>query len=161
MSWNNPRSVEAKIARLTREIEEIDQFFYKGNENEDRALYAGMLERKRDDMVRSIVLQIHTAIEDVLTAETIYHVLNVEPENRNSKMRSQSGRALRKMLFGGGSMNFDKKLDFAAALGLLNAKTKKKLMESRSSATQELVLTTIPKRFDYCSAENSSFTISA
>jgi len=48
MNSSNPRSVEAKITRLTREIEEIDQFFYKGNEKEDRDLYAGMLERKRD-----------------------------------------------------------------------------------------------------------------
>jgi len=129
MNWNNPRSVEAKITRLTREIEEIDQFFYKGNENEDRLLYAGMLERKRDDMVRSAVLQTHTAIEDVLNAQIICRVLNVKLENRNSKMRSQSGRALHKMLFGGGSIGFDMKLNFAAALGLLNAETKKKLME--------------------------------
>jgi len=69
MNSSNPRSVEAKITRLTREIEEIDQFFYKGNENEDRDLYAGMLERKRDDMVRSTVLQMHTAIEDVLNSQ--------------------------------------------------------------------------------------------
>jgi hypothetical protein len=45
MDWTNPRSVEAKIARLTREIAEVDKFFYKTNENDDRALYAGMLER--------------------------------------------------------------------------------------------------------------------
>jgi len=51
----NPRSTEAKIARLTREIAEIDEFFYKVK---DRLPYAGMLERKRDDMVRSTVLQL-------------------------------------------------------------------------------------------------------
>ena len=66
MDWRNPRSVEATITRLTREIAEIDKFFYRSNENEDRVLYAGMLERKRDDMVRSAVLQMHTAIEDLL-----------------------------------------------------------------------------------------------
>jgi hypothetical protein len=36
MSWRNPKSVESKIRRLTREIAAIDEFFYLGNENEDR-----------------------------------------------------------------------------------------------------------------------------
>ena len=61
--WENSKSVEAAIKRLTREIDEIDDFFYKPSENDDRLLHAGMLERKRDDMVRSTVLQMHTAIE--------------------------------------------------------------------------------------------------
>jgi hypothetical protein len=61
-------SVEIKIKRLTKEIEEIDAFFYKGNEEDDRSLYVGMLERKRDDIVRSAVLQMHTAIENLLNS---------------------------------------------------------------------------------------------
>jgi len=128
MNWSNPRSVEAKVSRLTREIAGIDQFFYRGNENEDSVLYAGMLERKRDDMVRSAVLQMHTAIEDILNSQIIGRILNVKPEERSRKMRSNSARALRKMLFGAGSIGFDMKLNFAVALGLLNAKTKDKLM---------------------------------
>ena len=127
MNWSNPRSVEAKITRLTREIEEIDQFFYGGNENEDRDIYAGMLERKRDDTVRSAVSQMHMAIEDLLNTQIICHILNVKSENRKSKMRTKSGKALRRMLFGGGSMGFDMKLNFTVALGLLDAKTKKSL----------------------------------
>ena len=35
------QSIEAAIKRLTREIEEIDNFVYKFNEHEDRLLYAG------------------------------------------------------------------------------------------------------------------------
>lgn len=128
MSSSNPRSVEAKITRLTREIAEIDEFFYRGNENEDRFLYAGMLERKRDDIVRSTVLQMHTAIEDVLNSQIICHLLNAKPENRKSKIRSKSGSALRKMLFGAESMGFNMKLNFAVALGLLDERTQKKLM---------------------------------
>jgi hypothetical protein len=34
---------------------------------EDQVLVAGMLERKRDDIVRSAVLQLHTSIEDMPT----------------------------------------------------------------------------------------------
>ena len=125
---SQPR-IEAKISRLTREITDFDQFFYAVNENDDRSLYAGMLERKRDDMVRSAVLQLHTAIEDILNSQIMCCVLNVKPEKRMGKMASRPARALRKILFGAGSLGFDMKLNFTAALGLLNARTQDQLME--------------------------------
>jgi phosphosulfolactate phosphohydrolase-like enzyme len=90
------------------------------NEDDDRALYAAMLDRKRDDLVRSAVLQVHTAIEDVLNSQIICSVLKVKPEDRTGKMRSKPARALRKMLSGAGSIGFDMKLNFAIALGLLS-----------------------------------------
>jgi hypothetical protein len=129
MSWKTLRSVEAKITRLAHEIAEIDKLFYGINAENDRVLHASMLERKRDDMVRGAVLQLHTAIEDVLNAQIIGRVLNVKPQDRSSKMRSKSGRALRKMLFDAGSLGFDMKLNFAVALGLLTESTQQKLME--------------------------------
>jgi len=128
MNWRNLKSVEAKIRRMTREIAEIDEFFYRSNEKNDRALYAGMLERKRDDMVRAAVLQMHTAIEDLLNSMIICRILGIKPEDRGSKQRSHTARALRKMLFGAGSLGFDMKLNFAVALGLLTEGTKEKLM---------------------------------
>ena len=123
------RALEAKIRRLSREIAAIDQFFYAVNENEDRLLYAGMLERKRDDMIRAAVLQLHTAIEDILNSQIMCTVLNVKPEERMGKMRTKPARALRKMLFGAGSLGFDIKLNFAVALGLMRAPTQERLME--------------------------------
>jgi hypothetical protein len=125
---NSPRPLEAKISRLTREIAAIDRFFYAVNENEDRLLYAGMLERKRDDLVRATVLQLHTAIEDILNIAITCSVLNVKPGNRTGKMRSRPARALHKMLFGAGSLGFDMKLSFAVALGLMNAPVQMRLM---------------------------------
>jgi hypothetical protein len=120
--WDNPKTIETAIKRLTREIDDIDEFFYKANETEDRLLYAGMLERKRDDMVRSVVLQMHTAIEDLLNSYIIFQV--TEASHRRPASRSQSTRALRKMLFGGGSLGFEMKLNLALALRLINTKTK-------------------------------------
>ena len=128
MNLSSPRLVEAKISRLTREIAKIDQFFYKGNEHEDRALYAGMLERKRDDMVRFAVWQMHTAIEDLLNWQIICCILKVKPEDRTRKMRSQSAPALSKMLFGAGSLGFHMKLHSAVALRLPAVKTKDRLL---------------------------------
>jgi len=124
MNLKTARSVESKIARLTREIAEIDQIFYRSNERDDRYLYAGMLERKRDDTIRATVLQIHTGIENLLNSPILCRVLDVKPEDR-TKVRSNAGRALRKMLYGG--IGFGMKLNLAVALGLLNANTKESL----------------------------------
>jgi hypothetical protein len=129
MKRDNLRSVEAKISRLTREITQIDELFYKSEENGDRFLHAGLLERKRDDMVRSVVLQMHTSIEDLLNIKIICKLLDVKPTDSRAKMRSKAARALRKMFFGSGSLGFDMKLNFAMALGRLNARTKDRLME--------------------------------
>jgi hypothetical protein len=120
--------VEAKITRLTREIAQIDDFFYKFNENEDRLLYVGMLERKRDDMVRCAVLQMHTAIEDLLNSHIICRVANVKPEER-TRIRNKSAQALQTMLIGPRSLGFEMKLNFALVLGLLTPKTKDRLAE--------------------------------
>jgi hypothetical protein len=128
-TWRKPRSIETKIARLTREIAQIDRHFYQGNENKDRLLYAGMLERKRDDMVRSAVLQLHTAIEDVLNSTIICCVLDAKPQTRKRKIGTVAGKALRKTLFGAGSIGFDMKLNLAVALRILDTPTKTKLME--------------------------------
>ena len=91
---------------MTREIAKIDKFFYRSEENSDRDLYAGMLERKRDDMVRSAVLQLHTAIEDVLTSLITCRVLGIRSDERVKRARSKAATALRGMLSGGGSIGF-------------------------------------------------------
>ena len=57
--------LKRKISRLNREITDIDDYLYQSNRDDDQLLYAGMLERKRDDMVRMAVLQLHTGIEDI------------------------------------------------------------------------------------------------
>jgi hypothetical protein len=51
MDWNNPQSVETLIKRLERK--EIGHFFYGWHEDSNRSAYTGMLERKRDDLVRA------------------------------------------------------------------------------------------------------------
>src|SRR5262245_43292341 len=100
MASPGSHSVEAKITRLTREIAKIDKIFYRVNETEDRVLYAGMLERKRDDMIRSAVLQMHTAIDDLLNGQIICCILNIKPEDRTRKMRGKRAHALRSILIG-------------------------------------------------------------
>jgi hypothetical protein len=117
------------IRRLEREISEIDRFIYSQDVENDRHSYAGMLERKRDDVVRAAVLQVHTAIEDLLTRFIIHQFLGATSQNRARKLRSKSGRALQKTLSGPGSMGFEMKLNFAVALRLLTSTTKARLAE--------------------------------
>ncbi len=127
MDTKRKRSVKAKINRLTREIAEIDTFFYHGEKGGDLTLYSGMLERKRDDMVRSAVLQLHTATEDILNSWITLKIGGRRPGRR--KTGSKSARALRRLLFGSGSVGFDMKLNLAVALGLINSKTHQRLAE--------------------------------
>jgi hypothetical protein len=123
--WEKAENIEAAIRRLTREIEDIDQFFYKANETDDRLLYAGMLERKRDDVVRAAVLQMHTAIEDIMNSHIFFQLTGQNPRSRS---RSSSARAVRKMLFGGGSLGFEMKLNLALALRVINSKIRDRLV---------------------------------
>jgi hypothetical protein len=121
--------VEAEISRLTREIAAIDEFFY--GLPEDRSLRASRLVLKLDDMVRGVVLQLHTSIEEMLNTAIISSVFDVHPQElRKGKLRrSKRARALRNMLLGAGSIGFDMKLNLAVAIGYMNTTTQEKLRE--------------------------------
>jgi hypothetical protein len=149
MVWENPQRVERYIKRLTREIEEIDDFFYGHDEDGDRVLYLGMLERKRDDMVRSAVLQLHTSIEDLITSLILYASLGITEEEYKHRLKSERAKAYRKMLYGGGSLGFDMKLNFAVGLGLITRAMQDKLMELntiRNKCSHNWVLKKVVRR---------------
>ncbi len=129
MDWKNPTSVATRIKRLAKEIKEIDATFYGVSDKFDPVLVAGVFERKRDDIVRSIVLQLHTSVEDLLNLLILYAVLDVTEEKYRWRLRSKKAKALRKMLYGAGSIGFDMKLSFAVGLGLLTTGLQEKLME--------------------------------
>lgn len=122
--WENPKRVEAAIKRLSREIEQMNELFYPEN-TEERHLYAGTLESKRDDLVRGFVIQIHTAIEDILDQLITFAVTGSTRSHR--RLRSQSARALRGLLTGSESIGFHKKLSLALALRIITTKTKDRL----------------------------------
>lgn len=78
---------------------------------------------------RSAVLQMHTAIEDLLNSFIVCRILNVTSEHRARRMSTKTAKALQSMLIGPRSMGFEMKLNFAFVLGLLNCKTKDRLAE--------------------------------
>ncbi|SRR6266436_1080895 len=125
------KSIELSIRRLQKEIAEIDSYFYMSNQTGHRFLYEGMLERKRDDLVRGAVLQLHTAIEDLINALLLCSTLGVQPEKR-FKARGTRAKAMHRLLSGGGSLGFDAKLSLAVALGMIRAPVRTKLAELNS-----------------------------
>jgi hypothetical protein len=56
------------------EIGSIDELFYLTEKDGDPAQHAGMLERKRDDMIRAAVLQLHGIMAQTPQAFAEYHV---------------------------------------------------------------------------------------
>ncbi len=88
-----------------------------------------MLEFKRDDIVRSAVLQMHTAIEDLMT-DMLYSWILGTPRRKSGhkKRHTKRGRALSRLL-SGGALGFDKKLDFAVVVGVIDSKTRDNLKE--------------------------------
>ena len=89
---------------------------------------AAMLERKRDDAVRAAVLQLHTAIEDLLNLLIIHRVLNAESATRTRKLRTVAGRALHRLLYGGGSLGFEMKLNLALAHRVIASTVRNRLL---------------------------------
>ena len=122
------RYLKAKIARLTREIAQIEKDFYYQAAQESLDEHAGMLERKRDDAVRAAVLQLHTAIEDILNLLIIHRVLNAVSLTRERKLRGVAGKALHRMLFGGGSIGFEMKLNLAVAHRVISDDVRRNLL---------------------------------
>jgi hypothetical protein len=123
------RYYNRKIRRLQKEISQIDAIVYEvPGDTEERC---SMLERKRDDVIRGVVLQLHTAIEDLLDVWLQSYLLGVPAEKRNKAARSRrvTARAIDDLITSGNSIGFDRKLKLLLALRLLRQPTCKKLRE--------------------------------
>jgi hypothetical protein len=116
-----------KIGRLEREIAAIDEHFYLTEKDGDPAQHASMLERKRDDMMRAAVLQLHTSIEDVLDEHIMCRILEVPAYGRMRLMPSRRGKALRKLLKTADGLGFEQKLELSVALCIVSDKRRKRL----------------------------------
>ena len=146
MDWTNRNSVERMIARLTREIVEIDRYVYRVDEIDDRVGFATMLQRKRDDVVRGTIIQIHTAIEDLLNEWIEKKLLGA---TKSKRRRGVAFSALDRLLRGGNGIGFDRKLDLALTLQLLDRKavsTLRSLNSIRNKCSHHWLLSRADKR---------------
>ena len=122
------RYLRSKIRRLEKEILDIDEFFYRREPTHNLDQHAGMLERKRDDLIRAAVLQMHTAIEDVINSLIVHRIMNAESRTRKASLRSTRGKALAGMLFGGRSLGFEMKLNLAVVHRVITARARDRLL---------------------------------
>jgi hypothetical protein len=146
--WENPKRVQQAIKRFNKEIEEIETAIYAPGQD-DPMLVAGMLERKRDDIVRSTVLQLHTSIEDMLTQLILYCALGITDKKLKHRLSSERGKAFRRMLYDRESLGFDMKLNFAVGFGLLTPSGHKQLMELntvRNKCSHNWILNQVVRR---------------
>jgi hypothetical protein len=88
-----PERVQKIIGRLNWEIKQIEATIY-GTEESEPLLIAIMLERKRDDIVRSAVLQLHTKIEDLLTQLILFCTLDIRSEKAEAQARRRKGKGI-------------------------------------------------------------------
>jgi hypothetical protein len=116
--------------RLEREIAEIDEFFYGAKHDDPHGRYS-MMERKRDDIVRSIVLQMHTAIEDLMDSWLTSVLLDVPARDRkrHGRWRRVASRAVGELLNGGRAIGFDNKVRLLLGLGLIRRPLHRQLTE--------------------------------
>jgi hypothetical protein len=75
---------------LKREFTEIDKAFYAFDERTRLENHVSMLERKRDDVIRGAVLQLHTSIEDLLNRMIMTRILGV-PANKRKNICHRHG----------------------------------------------------------------------
>lgn len=122
------RYLRVKIRRLEKEILDLDELFYRAEATHDLDQHASMLERKRDDVIRAAVLQMHTAIEDVINSLIAHRIMNAESRTRKAKLRSTRGKALAAMLFGGGSLGFEMKLNLAVVHRVITTRVRDRLL---------------------------------
>ena len=110
----------------------MDRLLYGINEQDDRFLYAGMLEHKLDDFVRGAVLQMHTAIENILDGTIENTLLGVRPRRYKAfarAARTVRGRTLIDLLEGERSLSFAQNVRLARALGIIKTQVTKQLAE--------------------------------
>lgn len=116
--------LEGKINRLLKEIQLIEERFYASNDNNLEQRYF-MLERKRDDTVRSLVLQLHTAIEDLLACLLRNNLLGITTEEWPvySKRHRVPARLINEVVASGRSISFENKLKLLRGLKILRKGT--------------------------------------
>lgn len=121
---------ERKARRLANEIREIESMMYDvtGGDAMERCY---MAERKRDDIVRAVVIQLHTAIEDLLDNWLKCHLLGCSGTEllKVARSRRQASRFLDTVLSGGRSIRFDAKIRLMVGLGMINRPMYNKLVE--------------------------------
>jgi hypothetical protein len=114
-----------EIKRIRADIARIDgSFFNSKNNNPEQMLFE--LRMKRGQLLRSIILELHLSIENILSAAIGQKLL------AGRLIASPAGHALRDLLEDERSIGFHQKLTLARALDLVTTSQFKDLLELNS-----------------------------
>ena len=124
------QAIEGRIKRVSTEIEEIESYFYGGTrEDIETRLY--LLQLKRENVIRSIVLELHLALEDLITSWLKSYLLNCRPRSLDRALRRRTilTRNVDDFLGGDAPIGFAKKLSLARLTGFVGGATYSKLRD--------------------------------
>jgi len=107
--------IDRQIAKLRSDIARIEKSFFSAEHANPNQVYFE-LRRKREQLLRAIILEIHLSIEDILTPAIGNAIL------QGSSIRSPMGHVLRDLLEGDRSIGFRHKLMLARSLKLVTPK---------------------------------------
>lgn len=100
------------IIKVSKDIDRIElAFFQPGDASLDQRRFA--LVRKREHLLRSIILELHLSIEDIMTGAIGIALLRGRP------IRSPTGQTIRDLLQEDRSIGFRHKLMLARSLGIV------------------------------------------
>ena len=122
------RYLKNKARRLNAEIGDIRKVLYDADhlDLEGRVF---MSERERDDVVRSVVLQFQTAMEDIVNTLLRNRLLEITSEEwADPRVRARSGSKIISSFLDASKLNYEGKLTLLKGLGVLRAQTLKKLI---------------------------------
>ena len=143
------RYLKNKARRLNAEIGDIRKVLYDADhlDLEGRVF---MSERERDDVVRSVVLQFQTAMEDIVNTLLRNRLLEITSEEwADPRVRARSGSKIISSFLDASKLNYEGKLTLLKGLGVLRAQTLKKLIvlyQLRNSCSHTWLLNTHIRR---------------
>ena len=111
-----------KLTKITADIARIERSFFKSEDPDLNQRYYE-LNRKREHLLRSIVIELHLSIEDIITGAIGNALL------RGRLVRSTVGHTIRDLLQDDHPLGFRHKLMLARSLGLITPTELKDIAE--------------------------------
>jgi len=111
--WDVMTSSKAKrISKISADIARIEKSFFRSDDPDLRQRYYE-LQRKREHLLRSIILELHLSIENIITGAIGNELL------QGRLIRSPAGHAIRDLLEDDHALGFRHKLLLARSLNLI------------------------------------------
>ncbi len=120
-----------KASILRREIEEIQSHLYNIPDPDDLESTCYFLDLRRQDSVRMVVLQLHLALEDLMSHWLKYCLLGISPTDNKSisRLKPATSSSLESLLEGERSLRFPQKVELLRGLRLIDKRFHKKLKD--------------------------------